>query len=105
MCLSDYWLSIFVLEVRKGDGSYYCGWFLRSIIAGIGRYLRDVRQSNDPRLLDKEKGCFPKLHNALDRQLRALREIGVGVETQQAGVFTSILESQRGTQKLLVFIV
>ena len=43
----DYWLSIFVLEVRKGDESYYCGWSLHSIIAGIGRHLRDVQQSND----------------------------------------------------------
>ena len=44
------------------------GRSLRSIIAGIGRHLKDVQQSNDPRLLDKEKGCFPKLYNALCRQ-------------------------------------
>ena len=41
---------------------------LHSIITGIGRHLRDAQQSNDPRLLDKEKGCFPKLYNALGRQ-------------------------------------
>ena len=51
-----------------GDESYYCGRSLRSIIAGIGRHLRVAQQSNDPCLLDKEKGCFPKLYNALGRQ-------------------------------------
>ena len=50
------------------DGCYYCGQSLRSIIARILRHLRDVQQSNDPRLLDKEKGCFPKLYNALGRK-------------------------------------
>ena len=61
-------VSVLVLATTQptiGDGSYYCGQSLRSIIAGIGR---DAQQSNDPRLLDKEKGCFPKLYNALGRQ-------------------------------------
>ena len=42
-------------QPTTGNGSYYCGQSLRSIIAGIERHLRDVQQSNDPRLLDREK--------------------------------------------------
>ena len=35
---------------------------------------------------------YPQLHNAFDRQLRLLRDIGIGVERKRAQVITPAIE-------------
>ena len=48
-----------------------------------------------PNLIDRaqREANFPCLHNALDRQLKMLRSIGVGVEVQRASIITSEMEN------------
>ena len=98
----DYWLAAFILEVKKGDGSYYTYGSLRNLIAGIGRQLRQVfGAAKCPHLLDKDVTSFPRLTNALDRQGRFLRKAGIGAETKHCSVFDAELENKLWVGKVL----
>ena len=74
----DSWLSLFVLEVRGWGllSSRYCPKPVgpRVYKANQGALVHSFMNKSE-----REK-YFPKLHNALDRQLRMLRSCGIGVE-------------------------
>ena len=60
----DYWIAVFVLEVKKSDGSYHTFGLLRNLMAGIGHQLRQVLGER-AQCLD---AILPRLTNALDHQ-------------------------------------
>ena len=92
----DSWLSLFVLEARCGDGDYYPPGTVQNLLVALFR----VYKANQGALVhsfmnksEREK-YFPKLHNALDRQLRMLRSCGIGVERRSAAVVIPELKKQ-----------
>ena len=90
----DFWLALFVMEVRRSDGMVYSGSSLRNIVSALGRRLKAVRGDSGLRILEKSCGEFVKTRNALDRMLRVLRESGVGAERKRSDIFTPELENR-----------
>ena len=64
---------------------------LRNILAALFRFLKEnVGVKNAPNFIDRgqREANFPRLHNALDRHLKMLRNMGIGVEIHRASVIT-----------------
>ena len=90
-----YALSAFVLESRRKDGKSYPPNTLRNILAALFRALKDTfGAGNLVSFMDnkqREKD-YPRLHHAMDRHFRYLREQGIGVEKKQAAIITPVAE-------------
>ena len=87
------WLSLYVAETRKKDGSQYPPKSIYILLTGI---LRRMRQLNPqcPNFLDVTNQAFASFHASLDNVFRELRFSGVGSATKHAEVFTKEEESQ-----------
>ena len=81
------WLSLFVAEVRKKDGTEYPPKTMYILLAGILRHMR-LQNPACPNFLDMEDLSFAPFHNALDNVLRDLRARGVGSESQETEAFS-----------------
>ena len=90
----DHWLAAFVSEVRQSNGKQYTAPSLNCILAGIYRHLKDKLNDRAPKILEKTSCEFPMFKNALDRQLKFLRNTGVGVERNRAKVISVEMEDQ-----------
>ena len=93
----DYWLAAFILEARRQDGNYYPGNTVRNILAALFRYMKEnLGVKNAPNFIDRaqREANFPRLHNALDRHLKMLRNSGIGVEINRASVITTDMENR-----------
>lgn len=77
-------LAAFVFEARRADGNFYPGNTLKNILSALFRIMKQNQgAANVISFVDKserEKN-YPRLHSALDRILRLLRENGIGVGT------------------------
>ena len=91
---------MFVLEVRKSDGTYYSPTSLKFLLAGIQRYMKEKCPVSVPKILSRNDSSFVKLMNALDRQLRLLRS--ARIVPNRSEVFTKDLEQDCGSLECLV---
>ena len=102
----DYWLSKFILEVRKADRALYPPNSLHQIICGIQSYVRkhrpavnflkDAKFARVRRTLDSEMKCFrAKVHGVMSRRAKPLT---VEEETQ---LWQSRLLGEHSPQVLL----
>ena len=96
----DKWLAMFVLEVRKSDGTYYSPTSLKGLLAGIQRYMKEKHPVSVPKMLSRNDSSFVKLMNALDGQLRMLRS--AGSVSNQSEVFTKTSSNDCGSLECLV---
>ena len=91
----DKWLAAFILEARHADGEYYPGSTLKNILAALFRVMKEnLGASNVITFLEKasQERYYPQLTSALDRQLRALRSNGIGLERKKAELITPYME-------------
>ena len=77
----QYWLSRFVLEVRKKDGSIYPANTLHHLCCGVIRHLRECGKHeldifNDP--------AFAEFRATLDAEMKSIQSLGIGSKKRQA---------------------
>ena len=76
----SYWLSRFVLEVRRQDGEHYPPQTLYSMCCGLLRYVREVKPEinifKDPQYADFQR----RLH----AEMKRLTSTGLGVKPKRA---------------------
>ena len=81
----NYWLTRFILEVRKRDGSQYPPNTIHHITAGIMRYLRWNGKPNIDLFKDPE---FREFRDSLDAEMKRLQREGLGTKKKQAEVIS-----------------
>ena len=81
----DYWLTRFILEVRKKDGSEYPPNTLYHITAGLMRY---VRWNGKPQIDFFKDASFSKFRATLDAEMKNLQRKGIGTKKKKAEIFT-----------------
>ena len=89
----DSWLSLFVLEARRADGNYYPPGIIQDALFRVYKGNQGASVYSYMNKVEREKH-FPKLHNALDRQLRMLCSLGIGVERRTADIITPEIEQK-----------
>ena len=78
--LLQYWLSRFVLEVRKKDGQEYPPDTLYHIVCGIMRFLR---QNGKPEIDFFKERLYADFRTTLDAEMKRLKQAGIGSEKRQ----------------------
>ena len=73
----SHWLSLFVSEVRKADGSLYPPKSIYQLLCSILRYMKQ-QDPFAPNFLQRKDGRFRELHGTCESVFRQLREKGVG---------------------------
>ncbi|CAC5392434.1 unnamed protein product [Mytilus coruscus] len=73
----DFWLSRFIMETRRKDGSPYPPNTLLNISAGIQRHLRENKRS-EINLLQKNSVDFPTFQKSLDTRMKEVTSAGLG---------------------------
>jgi len=68
----DYWLSRFIIEVRRTDGKPYTPQTLQRIASGMQRYLRDECGRAEIVLFRKEDTHFQSFRLAFDSRIKEL---------------------------------
>ena len=94
----SYWLSKFVMEVRKINGQCYPPKTLLSIVMGLQSYLCQERQIRLNFLVDKD---FESFRQVLDSEMKRLSATGLGTTSKQAEVITKEQEDSLWASKLL----
>ena len=74
------WLSLFILEARREDGSVYSPETLYQLSCGLLRVIRELR----PHINILKDAEFAPFQKALDSEMKRLRSLGVGVKKKQA---------------------
>ena len=80
----NHWLTCFVLEVRKKDGSLYPPNTLHHLTAGLLRHLRESGHNID--LFEDSK--FTSIRAALDSEMKRISREGIGSKRRQADIIT-----------------
>ena len=80
----NHWLTCFILEVRKKDGSPYPPNTLHHLVAGLLRHMRENGRKED---LFKDPG-FATFRASLDAEMKRLSKEGVGSKKKQAEIIT-----------------
>lgn len=94
----DFWLSKFVLEVRKTNGECFYPNTLYGICCGLQRYLRD---NGRPEINLWTDYNFKGFQDSLDGEMKRLTSQGVGVIKKQAEAFSREEENLLWEKKLL----
>ena len=76
----DYWLTRFILEVRRKDQQPYPPQTLYSLVCGIMRYVRE----RHPQLNFFHDAVFAGFQRAMDGEMKRLRALGLGVKVRRA---------------------
>ena len=91
------WMTHFVLEARKKDGTVYPPNSLHHLVAGLMRYLR-----NSGRAIDVFRDAqFSDFRASLDAEMKRLQSAGVGSQKRQAEVITRQEEDRMWEKGLL----
>ena len=86
--LLNKWLSLFVLETTKLDGSEYPPKTLHQILCGIQRYMRE--NAEEPfNIFDKNDHRFRGFRGTCDTEFQRLHQNGVGADVKHAEIITS----------------
>ena len=81
------WLSVYVAEARKRDGSIFPPKSLYMLLTGLLRYIRS-KTPTCPNFLDTSELQFVGLHNAMDNVFRKLRVGGASIESKCTETFS-----------------
>ena len=81
----QYWLTRFVLEVRKKDGTDYPPQTLHHLCSGL---LRHLRQNGHPSLDIFKDPFFAEFRSTLDAEMKRLQQLGIGSKKKQAEPLT-----------------
>lgn len=81
----QYWLSRFILEVRKKDGSEYPANSLHHICCGLMRHLR---QNGQPEIDFFRDPTFSNFRATLDSEMKRIQSKGIGSKKRQAEPLT-----------------
>ncbi|CAC5405574.1 unnamed protein product [Mytilus coruscus] len=79
----DFWLSRFIMETRRQDGTPYPPNTLLNISAGIQRHLREMKRS-EINVLQKNSVDFPTFQKALDTRMKEVTAAGLGIHKKRA---------------------
>ena len=85
----EHWMTKFILEARKRDGSEYTPNTLHHITAGI---MRHIRWNGQPSI-DFFKGSeFSEFRASLDSEMKRLQGLGIGTTKKQAEIISEAEE-------------
>ena len=93
----DYWLSKFVLEVRRRDGQPYPPNSMYQLTCGLLRWIREMKPALNL-FADAEFAGFRK---TLDGEMKRLRSMGLGVQQKRAEPISEGEENQLWEKGLL----
>ena len=82
----NYWLSRFLAEVRRKDGSEYHGETLHSLICGLQRHLCFSKPDIVIDFMSEPE--FRQMRNVLDARMKGLKRSGVGITKKQAEIIS-----------------
>lgn len=94
----NFWLSKFVLEVRKTNGDCFYPSTMYNICCGLQRYLRDNGRPEISLWVDYS---FKSFRDSLDGEMKRLTSLGVGAVKKQAEAFSREQEDLLWKKKLL----
>ncbi|XP_063442151.1 uncharacterized protein LOC134722460 [Mytilus trossulus] len=79
----DFWMSRFIMECRREDGSPYPPNTLMNLTNGLQRYLRE---NGRPEIffLPKNTSTFSTFQKALDARMKELTHDGIGIHKKRA---------------------
>ena len=86
----QYWLTRFILEVRKRNGSVYPANTLHHICCGLMRHLR---QSGQPEIDFFKDLAFSEFRLSLDAEMKRLQSEGIGSKRKQAEILSEAEEN------------
>lgn len=79
----SFWLELFVVEVRKLDGTEYPSKSIYLILCGLHRHLRE-NGIYDKNFLDEKNVYFARFRKVLNDRMRTLNEKGLGLTVKRA---------------------
>ena len=79
------WLSLFIMEARKKEGSKYPTTTLNLLLCGLKRHMLKLN-SMSPNFLDEKNPQFAGLRGTRDCVAQKLREEGVGVTVKHTSI-------------------
>ena len=94
----QYWMTRFILEVRKQNGDEYPPNTLHHLVCGIMRFLR---QNGKPQLDFFKDDTFADFRSSLDGEMKRLQSKGVGSRSRQAEPLTVDEEETLWRRKIL----
>jgi hypothetical protein len=94
----QYWLTRFVLEVRKKDGTDYPPQTLHHLCSGL---LRHLRQNGHPSLDIFKDPFFAEFRSTLDAEMKRLQQLGIRSKKKQADPLTDEEEEVLGLETTL----
>ena len=94
----QHWLTYFILEVRKQNGSEYPPNTLHHLVCGIMRYLR---QNGRPEIDFFKDASFADFRASLDAEMKRLQSNGIGSKRKQAEPLTLEEEEELWNKKIL----
>ena len=93
----SHWMTCFILEARKRDGTVYPPNTLHHLVAGVQRRLRQ-----NGHILDIFKDAeFSEFRASLDAEMKRLQGEGVGSQKRQAEIITPAEENRLWEKGLL----
>ena len=81
------WLSLFIIEVRKKDGSKYPNSSLNLLLCGLKRYMKSLNP-DAPNFLDEQDSRFAGLRGTRDTVSRSLRAEGIGASVKHTAIIS-----------------
>ena len=96
----SHWLSLFVSEVRKADGSLYPPKSNYQLLCGILRYMKQ-QDPFAPNFLERKDGRFRELHATCESVFRQLREKGVGANPNKTASISKEEENMLWDKRIL----
>ena len=81
------WLSLFVIEARKQDGSKYPSKTIDLLLAGLRRHMKEVNPTA-PNFFNEQDGRFAGLRGTRDKIAHQLREEGIGAAVKHTEVLS-----------------
>lgn len=84
----NFWLTRFILEINKGDGTPYPANSLYLIACGLLRYFRDNLNRCDVNILAKGNPDFQSFRNSLDSRMKEMTASAIGNKRRSADPLT-----------------
>ena len=96
----NYWLSRFIVEVRRTDGKPHPASSISNLLAGLYRHCREYN-ADCPNFMNRKDPAFRDLNGTFQVRYRELRESGVGAVVKHAAVVTPEEEDALWALKVL----
>ena len=93
-------LSAYVAETRKQDGSPYPPKTVYALLTGLLRHSRTLNAAS-PNFLDTEDPSFFSFHASLDNLFCRLRSSGIGSQSKSAEIFTKVDQKKLWDDEIL----